>query len=69
MPKKKSSPKSSSKSPSLQPGDLVVLKSGGPSMTVDTVHDDGVVICMWFSHHHSDTRTETFGAATVEKVE
>jgi uncharacterized protein YodC (DUF2158 family) len=40
---------------SLKPGDLVVLKSGGPVMTVDTVNtdvfdDDKVngVLCAWF---------------------
>jgi uncharacterized protein YodC (DUF2158 family) len=39
----------------LKPGDLVVLKSGGPVMTVDTVNtdifDDGKVtgvLCAWF---------------------
>ena len=39
----------------LKPGDLVVLKSGGPIMTVDTVNtdifdDDKVtgVLCAWF---------------------
>ncbi len=39
----------------LRPGDLVVLKSGGPVMTVDTVNtdifdDDKVtgVLCAWF---------------------
>lgn len=40
----------------FKPGDLVVLKSGGPVMTVDTVNtdifdDDKVtgVLCAWFS--------------------
>ena len=39
----------------LRPGDLVVLKSGGPMMTVDTVNtdifdDDKItgVLCAWF---------------------
>src|ERR1700691_276320 len=39
----------------LKPGDLVVLKSGGPTMTVDTVNtdifdDDKVtgIVCVWF---------------------
>jgi uncharacterized protein YodC (DUF2158 family) len=39
----------------LKPGDLVVLKSGGPVMTIDTVNtdvfdDDKVtgVLCAWF---------------------
>jgi len=39
----------------IKPGDLVVLKSGGPTMTVDTVNtdifdDDKVtgILCVWF---------------------
>jgi uncharacterized protein YodC (DUF2158 family) len=39
----------------LKPGDLVILKSGGPVMTVDTVNtdifdDDKVtgILCAWF---------------------
>jgi uncharacterized protein YodC (DUF2158 family) len=39
----------------LRPGDLVVLKSGGPAMTVDTVNTDIFddnkvtgVLCAWF---------------------
>ncbi len=28
-------------------GDVVILKSGGPDMTISTVSDDGVH-CIWF---------------------
>jgi uncharacterized protein YodC (DUF2158 family) len=41
--------------PPFKPGDLVVLKSGGPTMTVDAVNtdifdDDKVtgIVCVWF---------------------
>lgn len=33
----------------LKVGQVVELKSGGPSMTVDQVGDDGQVYCKWFS--------------------
>jgi uncharacterized protein YodC (DUF2158 family) len=32
----------------FQIGDVVMLKSGGPTMTVGEVGDDGQVICVWF---------------------
>jgi uncharacterized protein YodC (DUF2158 family) len=31
----------------FNPGDQVILKSGGPVMTVETV-DGGIVTCIWF---------------------
>ena len=32
----------------FQIGDVVMLKSGGPTLTVSEVGDDGQVICVWF---------------------
>lgn len=32
----------------FHPGDLVVLKSGGPVMTVDRVLEDSKIQCVWF---------------------
>lgn len=39
-------------------GDVVVLKSGGPAMTVDSLHDDfrtgePLVRCTWFDKNDS----------------
>ena len=32
----------------LAPGSEVRLRSGGPTMTIDGVWDDGTVTCLWF---------------------
>jgi uncharacterized protein YodC (DUF2158 family) len=68
----------------LKPGDLVVLKSGGPVMTVDTVNtdifdDDKVtgVLCVWFVGNKLERARFDPGAivlapsleATAEKAE
>jgi len=34
----------------IKDGDIVMLKSGGPLMVVDSVHNDGFELhCVWFS--------------------
>jgi uncharacterized protein YodC (DUF2158 family) len=68
----------------LKPGDLVILKSGGPVMTVDTVNtdvfdDDKVtgVLCAWFVGNKLERARFDPGAlapatsadASVEKME
>lgn len=35
-------------------GDIVVLKSGGPRMTVHQVHEEGDVTCVWFKVNERD---------------
>jgi uncharacterized protein YodC (DUF2158 family) len=32
----------------FQKGDVVALKSGSPAMTVEEVHDDGRLSCIWY---------------------
>ena len=34
-------------------GDVVMLKSAGPKMTVGSVKEDGRVICEWFDEKNS----------------
>ena len=29
-------------------GDIVLLKSGGPKMTIREIEDDGEILCVWF---------------------
>jgi uncharacterized protein YodC (DUF2158 family) len=33
----------------LSPGDVVMLKSGGPAMTVKSIKEDGTITVFWFS--------------------
>lgn len=33
----------------FKPGDVVMMKMGGPHMTVERVAANGVVYCVWFS--------------------
>ena len=43
----------SAQPPTFNPGDVVVLKSGGPKMTVTAVHTDHVRV-VWFTHGRTD---------------
>lgn len=45
----------------LEPGDIVALRSGGPRMTVVTVEDDEVE-CAWFVGGDLVTKTIPIGA-------
>jgi uncharacterized protein YodC (DUF2158 family) len=44
-------PSEEKKSPAFKLGDVVQLKSGGPSMTVTTAREKDQVGCHWFSEH------------------
>lgn len=51
-------------------GDLVKLKSGGPTMTVEAITKEtagATVRCVWFDD--ADFKRGIFPAATLEKVE
>lgn len=49
-------------------GDTVVLKSGGPKMTVQKVFPDGfTLMCLWFTDA-KELKQGNFGYAMVEKV-
>jgi uncharacterized protein YodC (DUF2158 family) len=49
----------------LQTGDLVRLRSGGPMMTVKSLHDDQV-ICSWWNEEGNEYRSGSFPIAMVE---
>ncbi len=49
-------------------GDVVMLKSGGPSMTINKyLEDDDLYECVWFVDNKATYRT--FKATTIEKLE
>jgi uncharacterized protein YodC (DUF2158 family) len=50
----------------FEKGDVVMLKSGGPPMTVDSHIEEGVR-CVWFEK--TERKSSVFSEATLEKVE
>ena len=46
-------------------GDVVVSKSGGPLMTIQNVHSDGLLECSWFRGDNELT-TAQFASEAVE---
>lgn len=54
---------------SFKVGDVVLLKSGGPSMTVSHVAPDGSLLCVWFPDQSSvKTASELFVAAVLQSA-
>lgn len=49
------------------PGMIVVVKSGGPEMTVAEICHDGSVNCVWFDAILSKPRTCNFVPVTLRK--
>ena len=53
----------------MKPGDIVRLKSGGPTMTIeqtDGVLPPNVCYCLWFNKHHEIQR-QMFHKSVLEK--
>ena len=50
-------------------GDVVCLKSGGPSMTIVDQTDDGNLVCEWFGDTNSIPKRYTFNLETVYQPE
>lgn len=46
-------------------GDVVQLKSGGPTMTIEDIEDSGKVRCKWFDRDQT-LYTETFKLDMLE---
>jgi len=49
----------------LKIGDVVVLKSGGPKMTVAYIGNSGKIDCVWFKE--SNEKRGTFHVEAVQK--
>ena len=50
----------------FKPGDIVRLKSGSPRMTVNEIHEDGKLGCIWFDI--SDLKEKSVAPHLLEKV-
>lgn len=51
----------------LAPGDVVQLKSGGQSMTVEALEDHGYVACVWFDNTNNNLQRASIKAAALNK--
>jgi uncharacterized protein YodC (DUF2158 family) len=47
-------------------GDVVILKSGGPRMTVSYVVDTTTVDCVWFAHEAAELQCQKFHCDTIQ---
>jgi uncharacterized protein YodC (DUF2158 family) len=52
----------------FEPGDVVVLKSGGPSMTVVLVAESDLT-CMWYAEEDEEYRRAEIPSVAVTAVE
>lgn len=51
----------------LKVGDVVVLKSGGPSMTIDTINDQ-CAVCKWIDERDEILHEGTFDLMALELI-
>lgn len=51
----------------FEPGQLVMLKSGGPPVTIVSIKDDHVR-CMWFAHADDRLQEATIPAICLEHL-
>ena len=51
----------------LKEGDVVMLKSGGPVMTINKIHSSGEVTCQWFDA--ANLKDDLFKLHSLEKYE
>jgi uncharacterized protein YodC (DUF2158 family) len=52
----------------FQVGDVVQMKSGGPTMTINAVNNNGELFCQWFDKDGA-LKTGHFQAAQLKKAE
>ena len=52
----------------LAEGDLVQLRSGGPSMSLQEITSDGRAVCMWFDAH-GQLQEKVFLLSTLQKID
>jgi len=54
----------------IKSGDVVILKSGGPEMTINLVYDNGFIDCYWFvPPDFSELKNLAFPPNLLEKVD
>ena len=51
----------------FEPGDVVVLKSGGPAMTVVEVKETGLQ-CVWYADTNDEVKTAIIPVICVDKA-
>jgi uncharacterized protein YodC (DUF2158 family) len=49
-------------------GSLVLLKSGGPMMTVELIRSDDLICTVWFAHNEPDVKRDAFSADQLVRI-